>query len=158
VQEIIHVRCRRGRSCWSRTSHPDQLMHPHCFAWVRPSISGRVIPRGGEVDKASGCLLQNERWVLDQLEFVERSSGALRRSTSSSSLLLRVEERAIRIVKEETTRRYGLVFEHGDALTVRVPRGREDLVARALELWLRASPLPPSTLRTSPARLSPPPI
>jgi hypothetical protein len=133
-------------------------MHPHCFAWVRPSISGRVIPRGGEVDKASGCLLQNERWVLDQLEFVERSSGALRRSTSSSSLLLRVEERAIRIVKEETTRRYGLVFEHGDALTVRVPRGREDLVARALELWLRASPLPPSTLRTSPARLSPPPI
>ncbi len=53
------------------------------------------------------------------------------------TILLRGEERKIRIVEEATTRRHGIVVEGSEELIVRVPTGKRALAGRALELWLR---------------------
>ena len=58
-------------------------------------------------------------------------------SPRPSSLLLRGEERSIRVEEEVSTRRYGIVTETGGELIVRVPKGKVALASRALELWLR---------------------
>ncbi len=96
-----------------------------------------VIPGNGDIGSAAPFLRENEKWVLEQLDFVERSSGVVRKKNQPRSLLLRGKERTVRIGEQETTRRYGLVHEEGDGLIVRVPTGKSDLASRALELWLR---------------------
>jgi len=104
---------------------------------VTPNGIEVVIPRGGEVGKAAGFLRQNEAWVLEQLDFVERSCGAIRKQSRPNGLWLRGQDRTVQVVEEATTRRYGLVGDDGDNLVVRVPKGKTDLAGRALELWLR---------------------
>src|SRR5579872_1891590 len=104
---------------------------------VTPNGVEVVIPRGGDAGRVVLFLQENERWVKEQLDFVERSSGVLTQRAKPRSLLLRGEERTIRIVEEKTTRNYGLVSEKGEELVVRVPTGNAELALRALELWLR---------------------
>lgn len=104
---------------------------------VTPAGIEVVIPRDSELGNAAAFLRENEGWVLAQLDFVERASGIIRDTRQPSSFLLRGEERAIRIIEEQTTRRYGIVAEERDTLTIRVPIGKPGLAARALELWLR---------------------
>jgi hypothetical protein len=104
---------------------------------VTPNGVEVVIPRGCEAGKAAGFLRQNEAWVLEQLDFVERSCGVIRKQTRPNSLWLRGEDRIVHIVEETTNRRYGLVSEEGEKLVVRVPTGKVALAGRALELWLR---------------------
>jgi predicted metal-dependent hydrolase len=96
-----------------------------------------VIPRRGDAGSAAGFLQENEKWVVEQLDFVERSSGILRNHVQPRSWLFRGEERLVRVVDQQTTRRYGLVGEESSVVTVRVPAGKADLAPRALELWLR---------------------
>lgn len=105
----------------------------------------RVTPNGVEVvmprdaDKCIACtfLLQNEAWVLEQLDFIERSCGAVRRRSQPGTVLLRGLETGVQIVQEATTRRYGLVREESNTLIVRVPNGKKETAGRALELWFR---------------------
>src|ERR1700735_5156257 len=78
-----------------------------------------VVPRGGEPEDAAAFLCQNEGWVLEQLDFVERSSGLIRNQLRPLSLLLRGEERKIMLIEERTTRRYGIVAEEREELIVR---------------------------------------
>lgn len=104
---------------------------------VTPNGIEVVIPRGGEPGSAAAFLQQNEGWVLEQLEFVARSSGLSRNQARPMSLLLRGEERTIRVVEEKTTRRYGIALEQRNELVVRVPIGKVALAGRALERWLR---------------------
>ena len=104
---------------------------------VSPNGIEVVIPRGGRVDGASEFLQKNEKWVLEQLEFVERSSGIFRDQARPRSLLVRGSERAVRVVAENTTRGYGLCHEEGAEVIVRVPLGRNDVATRTIELWLR---------------------
>lgn len=104
---------------------------------VTPNGVEVVIPRGGEPGNATAFLRENEAWVLEQLDFVERSSGLIRNQARPMTILLRGEERKIRVVEEATTRRYGIVVEGPEELIVRVPTGKKALAGRALELWLR---------------------
>ncbi len=104
---------------------------------VSPNGIEVVIPRGGKAESASEFLQKNERWVLEQLEFVERSSGIIRDQPRSRSLLVRGSERTVRVVAEKTTRSYGLCREEGAEVIVRVPTGKPDVAAKAIELWLR---------------------
>jgi hypothetical protein len=104
---------------------------------VSPNGIEVVIPRGGKAESASEFLQKNEKWVLEQLEFVERSSGIFRSQSRPRSLLVRGEERTVRVVAEKTTRSYGLIHEEGDEVIVRVPTGKPDVAAKAIELWLR---------------------
>lgn len=96
-----------------------------------------VIPRGAQPAGVAAFLQEHERWVLEQLDFVERSSGLIGRKARPESVLLRGAERPIRVVEEVTTRRYGITVEQANGLTVRVPKGQSSLANRALELWLR---------------------
>ena len=104
---------------------------------VTPNGIEVVIPPGTEPGNAAAFLRQNESWVLEQLDFVERSSGLIRNQVRPLTLLLRGEEQKIRVVEEATTRRYGIIIENQDELIVRVPNGKTSVACRALELWLR---------------------
>lgn len=104
---------------------------------VTPNGIEVVIPRDVEPESATAFLRQNEAWVLEQLDFVERSSGLIRNQARPTSVLLRGEERKIRVVEETTSRRYGIVEAEQDELVVRVPTGNVALAGRALELWFR---------------------
>jgi predicted metal-dependent hydrolase len=104
---------------------------------VTPNGVEVVIPRGGEPGNATAFLRENEAWVLEQLNFVERLSGLIRNQVRPMTILLRGEERKIRVEEETTTRRYGIVLEGPEELIVRVPTDKKALAGRALELWLR---------------------
>ena len=104
---------------------------------VTPNGIEVVIPRSSELTNVAAFLRETKGWVLEQLDFVERSAGLIRRESRPSSLLLRGEERSIRVEEEVSTRRYGIVTETGGELIVRVPKGKVALASRALELWLR---------------------
>jgi predicted metal-dependent hydrolase len=104
---------------------------------VSPNGIEVVIPRGGKAESASEFLQKNEKWVLEQLEFVERSSGIFRTQFRPRSLLVRGEERTVRVVAEKTARRYGLIHEEGNEVIVRVPAGNRVVAVRTIELWLR---------------------
>lgn len=104
---------------------------------VTPNGVEVVIPIGREPESARLFLRQNERWVLEQMDFVERASGLTVRPVRPSSLLLRGKQVDIVVTEEPTVRQYGIVAEDGDRLVVRVPRGKRDLAAPALERWLR---------------------
>jgi predicted metal-dependent hydrolase len=104
---------------------------------VTPNGIEVVIPRGGKAESASEFLQENEKWVLEQLDFVERSSGIFRDQVQPRSLLVRGQERTVRVVAEKTTRNYGLIDEQGDEVIVRVPVGKRGIAARPIELWLR---------------------
>jgi predicted metal-dependent hydrolase len=104
---------------------------------VTPNGVEVVIPLNGDVASAAPFLRENEQWVLEQLDFVERSSGVVRKRSQPRSILLRGKELTVRVVEEETTRRYGLIHEQKDELIARVPTGEGHLAERALELWLR---------------------
>lgn len=104
---------------------------------VTPNGVEVVLPRGVERDSARAFLLQSEAWVLEQLDFIERSCGAIRRRSQPGAVLLRGEEKVVLIVQEASTRHYGLVREEQDDLVVRVPNGNKDVAGRTLELWFR---------------------
>ena len=55
---------------------------------VSPNGIEVVIPRGGKAASASEFLKTNEKWILEQLEFVERSSGIFRGQSRPRSLLV----------------------------------------------------------------------
>lgn len=85
---------------------------------------------------AAEFLRENERWVVEQMDFVKRSAGSrLMRPPMTFSVL--GEDRHVCVIEESTTRKFGIIVESLDALTVRVPKEAGSVGARALERWLR---------------------
>ena len=98
-----------------------------------------IVPQGAQNGKAAEFLRASSSWVLDQLDFVRRA-GSLRstqRSVPANSVLLRGRRTKLRVIEEESDRRYGLVEEHGVTLHIRVPRSGAVDPSRTLEAWLR---------------------
>lgn len=98
-----------------------------------------VAPTGAEAGRAGQFVRQNSRWVLNQLDFIKRSSG-LRvkpKPTGPESILFRGKVTPVEVVHEDSARRHALVTLLSNRIVVRVPTGHVVDVNAALESWLR---------------------
>lgn len=108
---------------------------------IRVSTAGVevVAPVGAEAGRAGQFLRQNSRWVLNQLDFIERASNLRLKPTATSpeSILFRGKATQVEVVHEDSARRHALVAVVNNRIVVRVPAHRFVDVSAALESWLR---------------------
>lgn len=109
-----------------------------CRIRVRPDGVEVLLPRDTDQERAESFLRENEAWVLDQLDFIDRIGGIRAKSkTQGHTVLLRGQETAVDIVEDDSDRRFGLVEATDDGLRIRLPRGKKVDPWRTLEAWFR---------------------
>jgi predicted metal-dependent hydrolase len=109
-----------------------------CRIRVRPDGVEVLLPRDTNEERADSFLRENETWVLDQLDFVDRMGGVRAKSKKEGRhVLLRGKETPIEIVEEDSDRRFGLVETTDQGIRIRLPRGNDVDPWRTLESWFR---------------------
>jgi predicted metal-dependent hydrolase len=108
---------------------------------IRVSTGGVevVAPAEADAGRASEFLLQNSRWVLSQLDFIQRASN-LRlkpKPANPETILFRGKNTRVEVVQDTSARRYGLVSFVNGHIRVRLPAREPVDASAALESWLR---------------------
>lgn len=98
-----------------------------------------ILPCNVSEHRAAEFLRENAAWVLDQLAFIRRMGPLRLKSVLSPrhSILFRGKPLAIEVIKDKSTRNFGLLEELSNRLLIRVPADKPIEPLKTLESWLR---------------------